>query len=146
MNLDRERLKDTVARGVTALHTQLYRRTGGRLGSQVGKTPMLLLTTTGRRSGQPRTVPLAYLREGDRWILVASYAGDDRDPQWLQNLRAHPEASIEVGSETHRVHASVASPAEKAELWPRVVALYSGYAGYQDRTERDIPLVILSPQ
>jgi deazaflavin-dependent oxidoreductase (nitroreductase family) len=107
---------------------------------------MLLLTTTGRRSGKRRTTPLGYLPDGDRRILVASFGGDDRHPQWYLNLKAHPEAEIQVGSETQLVRAATATVEEKAELWPRVVELYSGYEGYQRRTTRDIPLVILTPR
>ena len=149
MNLpvDRTKLKDTVARAVTILHTQLYRRTGGKLGAKVGKIPpMVLLTTTGRRSGQPRTTPLAGIPDGDRrWLLVASYGGDDRDPQWFKNLQANPEATLQTGADTIPVRAAVATPEEKSVLWPKVVAAYKGYEGYQRKTSRDIPVVILTP-
>lgn len=138
-------LKDALFKWGTAVHIQLYRWTGGRLGGGAGKVPMLLLTTTGRRSGKRRTTPLGYLPDGDRRILVASFGGDDRHPQWYLNLEAHPEAEIQVGSGTQLVRAATATPEEKAELWPRVIELYSGYEGYQRRTTRDIPLVILTP-
>jgi deazaflavin-dependent oxidoreductase (nitroreductase family) len=145
--LDRARLKDVVARVVTTLHTQVYRRTGGKLGATArGAPPMLLLTTTGRRSGQPRTTPLAGIRDGDRYLLVASYGGDDRDPQWFKNLQAKPEATIQVGGDTIRVRATVATPEEKKVLWPKVVAAYKGYDSYQRKTSRDIPVLILAPQ
>jgi deazaflavin-dependent oxidoreductase (nitroreductase family) len=146
LSVDRTRLKDTFARAVTALHSQLYRRTGGKLGAKVGKTQMMLLTTTGRRSGQPRTTPLNCIADGDRYLAVASYGGDDRDPQWFKNLEANPEATIQVGTATIPVRASVATPEEKAVLWPKVVAAYKGYDGYQRKTSRDIPVVILTPQ
>lgn len=143
--LDRARLKDIVARVVTTLHTQAYRRTGGKLGATArGVPPMLLLTTTGRRSGQPRTTPLAGIRDGDRYLLVASYGGDDRDPQWFKNLQANPEATIQVGGDTIPVRAEVASPDEKAALWPKVVAAYKGFDSYQRKTSREIPVVILT--
>ena len=141
----RTQLKDTFARAVTALHTQVYRRTGGKIGAKTGKTQMMLLTITGRRSGQPRTTPLNCIADGDRYLAVASYGGDDRDPQWFKNLQANPEATIQVGSETVRVRASVATPEEKKVLWPKVVAAYKGYDSYQRRTSRDIPVVILTP-
>ena len=146
MNLpvDRTKLKDTFARAVTALHTQVYRRTGGRVGAKIGPTNMGLLTTTGRRSGQPRTTPLNCTPDGDRYLLVASYGGDDRDPQWFKNLQTNPEATLQIGAETLAVRATVATPQEKTELWPKVVAAYKGYEGYQRKTERDIPVVILS--
>ena len=146
MNLpvDRARLKDTLFRVSTALHTQIYRRTGGKLGGTVGKMQMMLLTTTGRRSGQPRTTPLNCIRDGDRYLAVASFGGDDRDPQWFQNLQANPEATSQVGADTIPVRASVAAPEEKAVLWPKVVAAYKGYEGYQRKTDRPIPVVILT--
>jgi deazaflavin-dependent oxidoreductase (nitroreductase family) len=144
--VDRQRLKDTFAGVVTGLHTQLYRRTGGRVGAKIGKAPMLLLTTTGRRSGQSRTTPLMCIPDGDRYLVIASYGGDDRDPQWFRNLVANPEVTIQLGAETIPVRATVASREEKATLWPKAVAAYQGYAAYQRRTERDIPVVILTPR
>jgi deazaflavin-dependent oxidoreductase (nitroreductase family) len=143
--VDRRKLKDLLARAFNGLHTEVYRRTGGKLGANVGKITMMLLTTTGRNSGQPRTTPLNCIRDGDRYLAVASYGGDDRDPQWFKNLQAKPEALIQVGAETIPVRASVATPEEKTVLWPKVVAAYKGYEGYQRKTERSIPVVILSP-
>ena len=138
-------LKDIAARAVTRAHTELYRRTGGRLGANVGGLTMGLLVTTGRKSGQPRTTPLNIMADGDRWLLVASYGGDDRDPQWFKNLQANPEATIELGGKTIPVRATVATADEKKALWPKVVAAYKGYANYQTKTSRDIPVIILSP-
>jgi deazaflavin-dependent oxidoreductase (nitroreductase family) len=137
-------LKDTLARAATTLHTQLYRRTGGKVGGTMFKSPMMLLTTTGRRSGEPRVTPLMCIEDGDRFLAIASYGGDDRDPQWFKNLRANPDATIELRGETIPVRAAVATPEEKKELWPKAVAAYKGYANYQRRTARDIPVVILS--
>ncbi|MEW6476090.1 MAG: nitroreductase family deazaflavin-dependent oxidoreductase [Actinomycetota bacterium] len=142
--IDRSKLKDVFARAVTALHTQVYRRTGGKVGGKAGSVTMGLLTTTGRRSGRPRTTPLNIMADGDRYLLVASYGGDDRDPQWFRNLQANPEATVQLGADTFRVRASVASQEEKKTLWPKVVASYKGYEGYQRKTSRDIPVVILT--
>jgi deazaflavin-dependent oxidoreductase (nitroreductase family) len=139
------KLKDALFKAGTSVHNELYRRTGGRLGGRAGRLPMLLLTTTGRKTGQARTTPLGYLPDGDRMVVVASYGGDDRHPQWYLNLQANPEATVQAGARTQRVRAATATGEEKAELWPRVLALYSGYAGYQQTTTRDIPLVILTP-
>jgi deazaflavin-dependent oxidoreductase (nitroreductase family) len=144
--LDRTHLKDTLARTVATLHKEVYRRTGGKIGAKAGKTTMMLLTTTGRRSGQPRTTPLNCMNDGDRYLAVASYGGDDRDPQWFQNLQANPEATIQVGADTIPVRASVATPEEKTVLWPKVVAAYKGYESYQRKTDRPIPVVILTPR
>jgi F420H(2)-dependent quinone reductase len=137
-------LKDAVFKAVTALHTQVYRRTGGKFGAKAGSTTMGLLTTTGRKSGQPKTTPLNIMADGERWLLVASYGGDDRDPQWFRNLQANAEATIQVGSDIIRVRAAVATPEDKKTLWPKVVAAYKGYEGYQRKTSRDIPVVVLT--
>ena len=127
------------------VHRFLYRRSGGRIGRRLLRQPTLLLTTTGWRSGQPRQTPLFYLEDGDRLVVVASNLGSDRDPAWWLNLRAHPEAEAWLGSERRRVRARRASPEEAASLWPRLDALYSGYAGYRRQTAREIPVVILEP-
>jgi F420H(2)-dependent quinone reductase len=145
MNLITPKVKDALFKAGTSVHTEIYRRTGGRVGGKGGRIPLLLLTTTGRKSGQPRTTPLGYVPDGERMVVVASYGGDDRHPQWYQNLQANPEATVQVGAETKRVRAATATAEEKAELWPRAVALYPGYAGYQEKTTRDLPLVILTP-
>ena len=142
--IDRTRLKDIVARVATALHTQIYRRTGGKILRELGPWTMGLLITTGRKSGQPRTTPLNIMADGDRWLLVASYGGDDRDPQWFKNLQANPEATIQLGAETIPVRATVATEEEKKTLWPKVVGNYKGYQGYQRKTSRDIPVVVLT--
>ena len=142
--IDRRQLKDTLSRAVTTLHTQLIRRTGGKLGGQMFKRPMILLTTTGRISGQPRVTPLLCHPDGDRYLLIGSNGGDDRAPQWVQNLLANPEASIELDGETIPVRATIATPEEKKTLWPKATAAYKGYDGYQRRTSRDIPVVILT--
>ena len=137
-------LKDVLAKGITRVHTQVYRWTGGKVGGKAGPTTMGLLTTTGRKSGQPRTTPLNIMADGDRWLLVASYGGDDRDPQWFRNLQANPEATIQLGAETIPVRAAVATAEERKELWPKAVSVYKGYDGYQRKTSREIPVVILT--
>jgi deazaflavin-dependent oxidoreductase (nitroreductase family) len=157
--IDRSAVKDAVFRVATGLHISLYRRTGGKIGAKLAgqtffKSPFILLTTTGRRSGQPRTTPLLCVRDGDprgsggvpreRYLVIASFGGDDRHPQWFKNLQANPEATIELYGETIPVVATVATPEEKQVLWPKVLAAYKGYANYQRKTERDIPVVILT--
>jgi deazaflavin-dependent oxidoreductase (nitroreductase family) len=141
--IDRHAAKDTFSRAATKLHEQLIRKTGGRFGASMFKQPIMLLTTTGRRSGQPRVTPLLCISDGDRFLAIGSNGGDDRTPQWVRNLEAQPEASIEVEGETIRVRSRIASPEEKKELWPKALAAYKGYANYQRRTSRDIPVVIL---
>jgi deazaflavin-dependent oxidoreductase (nitroreductase family) len=132
---------------VMRAHTLLYRTTGGLVGHRVpGLPPMLLLDHVGARSGKRRTTPLAYLRDGERIVILASKGGSAHHPAWFHNLRANPDTSVQVGSRRARVAARTATPDERARLWPNVVKLYGGYEGYQQRTEREIPLVILEPQ
>jgi deazaflavin-dependent oxidoreductase (nitroreductase family) len=128
-------------------HTIVYRVTGGRIGHRFpGAPPSLLLDHVGAKSATKRTTPLTYVRDGDNFVLVASKGGHPKHPAWFHNLRANPDVTIQVGSERKAVRARVAIPEERARLWPKVVATYSGYAGYQERTEREIPLVILEPR
>ena len=125
-------------------HTAAYRVTGGRIGHRFpGAPPSLLLEHTGAKSNTRRTTPLTYLADGDDLVLVASKGGNPRNPAWFHNVRAHPDVTVQVGSERRPVRARVATPEERARLWPKVVEMYGGYAGYQRRTEREIPIVIL---
>jgi deazaflavin-dependent oxidoreductase (nitroreductase family) len=138
--------KDTAARMVAGLHTSIFRATNGRVLGKVMGMPAVMLTTTGRKTGKPRTTMLTSpVHDGDTIVLVASYGGDDRNPTWFLNLRDHPEVEATMSGKRRHLRARVASAEEKAELWPRVTAAYKGYAGYQERTDRDIPLVILEP-
>lgn len=132
-------------RFLTRLHIDLYRATGGILGHHLGTVPCLLLTTIGRKTGQPRVTPLAYVVDTDRYILIASNGGTVSDPIWWRNLLANPEATIQVGRRIMRVTASVAGPDERPRLWAKAVAMYHGYAGYQQGVTREIPVVILRP-
>lgn len=139
-------LKDHVVRFGTGIHEAVFRASGGRVLGRLGGMPVLILTTTGRRSGTRRTTVLTTpLHDDDRVVLVASYGGDSRHPAWFGNLRANPEAEVLLDGRTRRMRARVASPEEKAELWPEVVKVYPGYDAYQRRADRDIPLVILEP-
>jgi deazaflavin-dependent oxidoreductase (nitroreductase family) len=125
------------------LHRAVYRITNGRVGASLVGRPMLLLTTTGRKSGEPRTTPLSYLRDGDDCIVVASNNGADRHSAWWLNLEASPEAQIKVGREFWSVDALVANAEEYARLWPLLLDYNPNYAGYKARTDRTIPVVIL---
>jgi F420H(2)-dependent quinone reductase len=126
-----------------ALHGGLYRLTGGRVGGRLKDMPVLLLTTTGRRSGKRRTVPLTYFEDGDALVVVGSKGGAPRHPAWYLNLVADPQVEAQVGSEQRRLHARRASNDEAARLWPVIVARWPGYATYRAKTSREIPLVIL---
>jgi len=107
---------------------------------------MLLLNHVGAKSGETRTTPLVYVRDGENLVLVASKGGNPKNPAWFHNLRANPDATVQVGPERWAVRARVADPDERARLWPKAVATYSGYRGYQERTDRQIPLVVLEPR
>ncbi|MGZ8667122.1 MAG: nitroreductase family deazaflavin-dependent oxidoreductase [Solirubrobacterales bacterium] len=136
-----------VLRHVMGGHTAVYRLTGGLVGHRLpGAPPMLLLDHVGARSGKKRTTPLAYLEYGHDLVVVASKGGHPRNPAWFHNLVANPETTIQVGSRRRPVHARVAEGEERERLWERVVELYDGYRGYQERTDRQIPLVVLEPR
>jgi deazaflavin-dependent oxidoreductase (nitroreductase family) len=140
-------LADVGLKVVSRTHRAVLRASAGRVGGTLGGMPVVQLRTTGRRSGQPRvTVLTAPVSERERVVLVASKGGDDRDPDWYRNLVAHPDVELVIGGQRRLLRARTASAAEKAELWPRIVAAYPGYAGYQRRTRRDIPLVICEPR
>ena len=124
-------------------HTFWYRATGVALGSRLKGMPVLLLTTTGRKSGRPRTTPLMYLEDGEDMVVIASNSGDDRDPGWWRNLKAHPAATIQLQRERRSVRAERASAGEKARIWPALIARNADYEEYAKRTARDIPVVIL---
>jgi F420H(2)-dependent quinone reductase len=129
------------------LHVELYRRTRGLIGHRVPfAPPMLLLDHVGARSGRRRTSPLAYVRDGDSYVVIASKGGHPRNPGWFHNLRAHPDTTIQVGAQKRAVRARVATPEERERLWPRAVEVWGPYESYQRRTQRQIPLVILEPR
>jgi len=132
-----------LAKAFMSMHTSIYRATKGKVGGKFGAAEILLLTTTGRKSGQPRTAPLNHYNDGGRIVLIASNNGSDRNPAWYLNIRDNPTVTIQRGGEIVTRTARVATPEEKAELWPKIVAWYKGYAKYQAKTSRDIPLVIV---
>ena len=124
-------------------HIQRYTESGGADGHIWREVTTLLLTTTGRHSGNPDTTPLIYGRSGGAWLLIASRGGAPTHPQWYLNLRANPAVEIQVAAERFAVNARTANAAEKAELWPLMTAIWPAYDEYQAKTDRDIPLVIL---
>ncbi len=128
------------------LNVPLYRWSGGRLFGKLDRTPVLLLTATGRKSGQRRTVPVAYLADGDRYVVIGSNAGHPRAPAWSLNLKANPEAEVEVGRKRVPVHARIATGEERADLWRKMNDQYSGFDDYEARTSRDIALFVLEPR
>lgn len=129
------------------VHRNLFEATKGRLGGTVAGMPALILETTGRKSGQRRSSMLtAPIQEDDDIVLVASKGGDDRHPAWYLNLKADPEVTITMGGRTFAAVAREATGDERATLWPRIVERYKGYAGYEQRTDREIPVVVCTPK
>ena len=131
---------------VNAVHKPLFRLSKGKLAGRGSGMLVLVLTTTGRKSGAKRSNMLTSpLQLGDSIVLVASRGGDDRNPDWYYNLQADPAVDVELDGTTRRMTARIADATEKAELWPRIVADHSNYADYQRKTERDIPVIVLDP-
>lgn len=139
-------MKDTTARRLSSFHTFVYRTTRGWLGGRLARNDMLLLTTQGRSSGTPHTVPLLYLDGGETLVVIASWGGRDYHPHWYLNLLAEPRVTATVRGTVRPVTARTADPQERATWWPRIEATYAGYTGYQDRTAREIPVVLLEPR
>jgi deazaflavin-dependent oxidoreductase (nitroreductase family) len=133
----------TIMRMISGTHEFWYRLTGGLIGGRVGGLPVLLLTTTGRKSGRKRTMPLVYLADGDDMVVIASNGGSDQHPAWWLNLRENPQAEVQVAGSTQAVVAERAAGKERERLWRQVVAMYHGYDEYRRMTEREIPVVIL---
>jgi deazaflavin-dependent oxidoreductase (nitroreductase family) len=141
-----ERLASVMIRIMTAANVWLFRLSGGRLGARFrGGAPICLVTTHGRKSGQPRTVALLYLMDGDRVVLVGSKGGMSHHPAWYGNLCAEPRCEVEIGGRRTSMRARTAGSAEREALWPRLVAMYPDYQQYQYRTTREIPVVICEP-
>ncbi len=128
------------------LNVPIYRLSRGRLMASIGKAPVLLLTTTGRRSGQPRTAPVVYLEDRDRLVVIGSNAGNERTPAWSLNLQANPDAEVEIGAKRRSVRARVVDGEERAELWRRMNAQYEGFDVYEARTSREIAVFVLEPR
>jgi len=150
--LDSPVVAKLIKRGSRA-NVWVYRRTRGRIGGKwrVGSAlfhpvPVLLLNHRGRRSGRVYTSPLLYLRDGPHLVIVASQGGLPRNPQWYANLADHPDTTVQIRGEVHRVRARTATPDERDELWPRLVEVYADFENYQRWTERQIPVVILQPR
>jgi deazaflavin-dependent oxidoreductase (nitroreductase family) len=139
-------VRDATARRLSRLHVILYRLSGGVLGRRLVHNDMLLLTTRGARTGNPHTVPLLYLTDGDTLVVIASWGGRQHHPQWYTNLLANPIATVQVCSRRRPVRARTASPGEREIWWPRVLAAYQGYRVYQTHTDRVIPVVFLEPR
>jgi len=141
----RPKVRRWAIRAVGRAHLAVYRMSRGRVLGSVAGMPVLLLTTTGRRSGRARTTPLTFFRDGSDLVVIASNGGADRPPAWSLNLQQTPRAVVEIGTDTFGVTASAATEQERERLWVVVTATYAGYARYQERTARRIPVVRLTP-
>jgi F420H(2)-dependent quinone reductase len=127
------------------IHPWLYRVSGGRILGSFEGMPVLLLTTTGRKSGLPKTSPLLYLPQGESCIVIGSYAGEPRHPAWFLNLRTNPRAEVQVRARRFPVVARITEGEERKRLWSEIIERESSYAEYQQRTTRQIPVVVLQP-
>jgi deazaflavin-dependent oxidoreductase (nitroreductase family) len=138
---------DLGLKAMSRSHQIVLRLSGGRVLNSAFGMPAVELRSVGRKSGRIRTTMLtAPVVDGDRVVLVASKGGDDRNPDWYQNIMANPEVELAMAGESRQMRARTATSDEKADLWPRIVSAYKGYGGYQRRTERDIPVVICDPR
>ena len=146
MSYTREQVRRFLIRALSRTHGSVYRASRGRLLGRVAGMPVLLLTTTGRRSGRPRTAALTYFRDGADLVVIGSYGGSDLPPAWSLNLQRDPRARVLIGRTTSKVTARAATAEEHDRLWPLVTAAHHGYARYQERTARLIPIVMLTPE
>ena len=130
---------------MTGTHAAIYRASDGNLAGRMFNSPVLLLTTTGRKTGRERTNPLLYLEDGENLVVVASVGGAPKHPDWYWNLKANPETRVQIKDRTLRVRAEEAKDEEKRRLWRLVVEMYPPYEDYQQRTQREIPVFVLRP-
>jgi F420H(2)-dependent quinone reductase len=134
-----------IAKGVSGTHAAIYRASGGAVAGRMFDSPVLLLSTTGRKTGKERTTPLLYLEDGENLVVVASDGGAPRHPAWYLNLKANPEVGVRVKERDLRARAEEETGEEKRRLWARLVEMYPSYENYQRRTRREIPVVVLRP-
>lgn len=137
-------MASAIQNAFTGLHALLFRVSGGRVGGRMVGLDVLLLTTTGSKTGQPRTTPLGYLHDGDTYVIIASNGGSDRHPAWYFNLQKHPHATIRTRGETFEVIAETLQGADRDRVWALVLRDASIYGGYKQKTSREIPLVRLT--
>jgi len=138
---------DLAMKTMNNIHRTVLKLSFGKIGWDAGGMPVLELTTVGRKSGEARSVMLTSpVQDGDTLVIVASRGGDEHHPAWFLNLQANSNVQVKwKGGPTQAMHARIATPAERADLWPKVTAKYKNYAGYQEKTDREIPLVLLTP-
>jgi deazaflavin-dependent oxidoreductase (nitroreductase family) len=143
----RMKVKDAFYKVGTGIHRAIFNVSKGRIFGKAFGMPLVELVTTGRRSGKERATMLSVpIIDGDRLVLVASFGGDDRHPTWYLNLRTNSEVRATIAGSTRTMIARIATEEERAELWPQITSVFEGYARYQERTERQIPVIILEPK
>jgi deazaflavin-dependent oxidoreductase (nitroreductase family) len=137
---------DLAIKWMSRINTFFYKRNNGQgLGSTFQNIPVALLTTTGRKSGEPRVSPLYFLRDGDKVVVAASRGGSDKNPQWYLNLKANPKVQVQIKDEILDLTARDANEEERQQYWPQLVQMYPTYEDYQSWTDRVIPLVVCEP-
>ena len=142
-----EKIGSIAVRWMTRINKWLFVLTDGKIGGTFrGGAPVCLVTTIGRKSGEPRTVALLYLEDGRDVVLVASKGGMSHHPMWYLNMQVHPEVEVQIGSEKRSMLGRIATDEERAALWPKLTAMYPDYDSYQQRTTRKIPVLICSPR
>lgn len=139
-------MPDSWLKATGKLNVPIYRLSRGRIFGNIGTAPVLLLTSTGRRSGQQRTAPVVFLADGESYVVIGSNAGNARTPAWSYNLQANPDAEIELRGARKRVRARVAEGEERAELWRKVNQMYEGFDDYDAKTSREIAVFVLEPR
>ncbi len=139
-------MKSWLIRRMGTAHTLLYRATRGKIGATIRDLPILLLTTTGRRTGKQRTSPLGYIMDSPNYVVIASFGGGSRDPAWLFNIRANPRVTVQAKGVQRKSMAEVAPPEERSRLWARIVKVAPVYESYQGKTDREIQVVLLRPE
>ena len=139
----RRSLVPVAAKTLGAVHRVLYRASGGRIGARIWNLPIVLMTTTGRTTGKPRTTPLCALPHGDGFVVIASFGGSDTPPGWWLNLEHAPRATVQIGRARHLVAARTTTGGEREQLWAEIVERAPGYLTYAKRTSREIPIVVL---
>jgi len=136
---------DSFIKWMSRANTWIYKVTGGRLGGTVQKAPVALLTTTGRKTGQPRVAPLLYIRDGDKVIMPASRGGSDKHPMWYLNLKANPKVQVQIKKDTFHLTARDANEQERERYWQQLAQVYPTIEDYKSWTDRVIPLVVCEP-
>jgi F420H(2)-dependent quinone reductase len=136
-------MSNPIFRFILAIYAFLYRLTGGAFGGKVQGLSVLLLTTTGRKTGKLRTTPLGYFEQDGGYIIIASNSGANSNPGWFYNLKSHPQAKIQIKNRQFEVTATIVGPEKRGQLWERLEALSPAYGNYAKKTNREIPLIFL---